>query len=33
VSNVKVKRDYFSAMEKILKRSAQRSSPSIFEPG
>ena len=33
VSNVKVKRDYFNAMEKILKRSAQRSSPSILEPG
>ena len=33
VSNVKVKRDYFNAMEKILKRSVQRSSPSVFGPG
>jgi len=33
VSNVKVKRDYFNAMEKILKRSAQHSSPSVFDPG
>jgi site-specific recombinase XerD len=33
VSNVKVKRDYFNAMDKILKRSTQRSSPSVFEPG
>jgi site-specific recombinase XerD len=33
VSNMKVKRDYFNAMEKILKRSTQRSSPSILEPG
>lgn len=33
VSNVKVKRDYFNAMGKILKRSAQRSRISIFEPG
>lgn len=31
VSNVKVKRDYFTAMEKILKRSAQGSQISIFE--
>jgi len=33
VSNVKVKRDYFNAMGKILKRSARRSQISIFEPG
>ena len=33
VSNVKVKRDYFNAMEKILKRSGQRSSPLVLEPG
>ncbi len=33
VSNMKVKRDYFNAMGKILKRSAQRSSSLIFEPG
>jgi len=33
VSNVKVKRDYFSAMEKILKRAARPSPNSIFEPG
>jgi site-specific recombinase XerD len=33
VSNVKVKRDYFNAMEKILKRPARRSPSSIFEPG
>lgn len=32
VSNVKVKRDYFNAMGKILKRSARRSQISIFEP-
>jgi site-specific recombinase XerD len=32
VSNVKVKRDYFNAMEKILKRSTQRSSTSVLEP-
>lgn len=32
VSNVKVKRDYFTAMGKILKRSARRSQISIFEP-
>jgi site-specific recombinase XerD len=31
VSNVKVKRDYFNAMGKILKRSAQRSSISILD--
>ena len=33
VSNMKVKRDYFNAMEKILKRCSQRSSNPIFEPG
>jgi site-specific recombinase XerD len=33
VSNVKVKRDYFNAMGKILQRSAQRSSSPILEPG
>jgi site-specific recombinase XerD len=33
VSNVKVKRDYFNAMEKILKRSAQRSSLPVLDPG
>ncbi|NIN63069.1 MAG: tyrosine-type recombinase/integrase [Gammaproteobacteria bacterium] len=33
VSNVKVKRDYFNAMEKILKRPARRSTSPIFEPG
>jgi site-specific recombinase XerD len=33
VSNVKVKRDYFNAMEKILKRSAQRLSDPILEFG
>jgi site-specific recombinase XerD len=33
VSNVKVKRDYFKAMENILNRPAQRSSISILEPG
>ncbi len=33
VSNVKVKRDYFNAMQKILNRSSQRSSISILEPG
>ena len=33
VSNVKVKRDYFNAMEKILKRAARLSPGSIFEPG
>jgi len=33
VSNVKVKRDYFNAMEKILKRSAKRSSPPVLQPG
>ena len=32
VSNVKVKRDYFNAMEKILKRSAQRSSTPVLDP-
>jgi site-specific recombinase XerD len=33
VSNVKVKRDYFNAMQKILNRHAQRCSISILEPG
>ena len=33
VSNVKVKRDYFMAMEKILKRSTQRLSNPILESG
>jgi site-specific recombinase XerD len=33
VSNVKVKKDYFNAMEKILNRSAQRPQISILEPG
>jgi len=33
VSNMKVKRDYFNAMEKILKRSAQRSSALLLDPG
>jgi site-specific recombinase XerD len=33
VSNVKVKRDYFNAMEKILKRPVPRSPISILEPG
>mgnify|MGYP000084284702 CR=1 FL=1 len=33
VSNVKVKRDYFNAMENILKRSAQRSSLPVLNPG
>jgi len=33
VSNVKVKRDYFNAMEKILKRSASRSSIPNLERG
>ena len=33
VSNMKVKRDYFNAMEKILNRSAQRSSNPVFDPG
>ena len=32
VSNVKVKRDYFKAMEKILKRSAQSVSRPVWEP-
>jgi site-specific recombinase XerD len=32
VSNVKVKRDYFNAMEKILKRPVRRSPISILEP-
>jgi len=33
VSNMKVKRDYFNAMGKILKRSAQRSFNPILDPG
>jgi site-specific recombinase XerD len=33
VSNVKVKRDYFNAMEKILNRPARRSPLSTLEPG
>jgi len=33
VSNMKVKRDYFNAMGKILKRSARRPSITISEPG
>jgi site-specific recombinase XerD len=33
VSNVKVKRDYFNAMEKILNRPSRRSPLSILEPG
>jgi site-specific recombinase XerD len=33
VSNMKVKRDYFNAMGKILKRCAQRSSSPVLEPG
>jgi len=33
VSNMKVKRDYFNAMGKILKRSAQPSSSPILDPG
>jgi site-specific recombinase XerD len=33
VSNVKVKRDYFTAMGKILKRSARRMHIPVFEPG
>jgi site-specific recombinase XerD len=33
VSNVKVQRDYFKAMGKILQRSAQRSTISILGPG
>ena len=33
VSNVKVKRDYFNAMGRILKRSSRRSPISILEPG
>jgi len=33
VSNVKVKRDYFRAMEKILNRPSRRSPLSILEPG
>ena len=33
VSNMKVKRDYFNAMGKILKRPSQRSSGPILDPG
>jgi site-specific recombinase XerD len=33
VSNMKVKRDYFNAMGKILKRSPQRSSIPVLDPG
>jgi site-specific recombinase XerD len=33
VSNMKVKRDYFNAMGKILKRPSQRSSNPILDPG
>jgi len=33
VSNMKVKRDYFNAMDKILKRCAQRSCEPILNPG
>ncbi len=33
VSNVKVKRDYFNAMGKILKRSRQRPLNQILHPG
>jgi site-specific recombinase XerD len=33
VSNMKVKRDYFNAMGKILKRRPQRSSSLILNPG
>ncbi len=33
VSNMKVKRDYFNAMGKILKRTAQPSSSPILDPG
>jgi site-specific recombinase XerD len=33
VSNMKVKRDYFNAMGKVLKRSSQRSSNPILDPG
>jgi site-specific recombinase XerD len=33
ISNVKVKRDYFNAMGKILKRSTQRSLSPILNPG
>jgi site-specific recombinase XerD len=32
VSNMKVKRDYFNAMGKILQRSAQRSTISLLGP-
>jgi site-specific recombinase XerD len=33
MSNMKVKRDYFNAMGKVLKRSSQRSSNPILDPG
>ncbi len=33
VSNMKVKRDYFNAMARILKRSSRRSPISILDPG
>jgi len=33
VSNMKVKRDYFNAMGKILKRPSQRSSTPVLDPG
>jgi len=33
VSNMKVKRDYFNAMGKILKRRPQRSSSPVMNPG
>ena len=33
VSNMKVKRDYFNAMGKILKRPSQRSFNQILDPG
>jgi site-specific recombinase XerD len=33
VSNMKVKRDYFNAMGKILKRSPQSSSIPVLDPG
>ncbi len=33
VSNMKVKRDYFNAMGKILKRPSQRSFNPILDPG
>jgi site-specific recombinase XerD len=33
VSNLKVQRDYFKAMQNVLQRSARPSSLSIFDPG